>query len=469
MKFSQLFLWSICVTAAFVHAQNEANTTNQPPNVIIYIADDQNYWDYETFGNPQVVTSAVNRLVKEGMTFSNAYTAQAICSPSRSQIYTGLYPIKNGCMANHLPVKDVPDINDYLGDLGYEVVLAGKGHIKPNRVFNWTHHFQTEKYRGLPIKQAEKYMQQTKKPFCVVFASDFPHGPYPKDSKYETKPLDYDPSRKPSNKRIARSKAGYYQNIEKDNNQLERVFHMMDRLSLDDNTIFIYLSDHGIKGKWGVKETGLKIPMVVRWPRVVNPGSVSNQMVSVIDILPTIIDIAHGSKQPMDGASFLPILEGNEVGIHDHVFGVATRQNIQQCYIFPSRSVRNTRYKYIKNFNSIEVVDNNLGDNPNINKFIRKGAEAFKHVPYEELYDLENDPFEHNNLAKDAAYAQVKSELASTLEHWMNEQGDFLLAHKMPLIKPTLHPLDRNSKWNKVASDMLGTIDETDYMTVHYE
>jgi hypothetical protein len=51
----------------------------------------------------------------------------------------------------------------------------------------------------------------------------------------------------------------------------------------------------------------------------------------------------------------------------------------------------------------------------------------------------------------------------------MNEQGDFLLTHKMPLIKPTLHPLDRNSKWNKVTSDMLGTIDETDYMAVHYK
>ena len=95
------------------------------PNFIIYIADDHNYQDYEINGNNDVQTSAVKKLAAEGITFKNAYTSQAICAPSRSQLYTGLYPMKNGVMANHLPTKNVADINDFLAEIGYEVVLAG--------------------------------------------------------------------------------------------------------------------------------------------------------------------------------------------------------------------------------------------------------------------------------------------------------------------------------------------------------
>jgi uncharacterized sulfatase len=116
-------------------------TSHSKPNIFIYIADDQNSWDYVTFGNTQVKTTNFDRLVNEGLSFSNAYTSQAICAPSRSQLFTGLFPMKNGCFANHLPVRNVKDINDYMTELGYDVVLAGKGHIKPNSVFNWTHYF----------------------------------------------------------------------------------------------------------------------------------------------------------------------------------------------------------------------------------------------------------------------------------------------------------------------------------------
>ena len=119
--------------------------TDNPPNIFIYISDDQNQWDYGAYGNPEVSTTAADRLAKEGIKFNNAYTAQAVCSPSRSQLFTGLYPIKNGCMANHLPIKNVKEINDYLQPLGYDVVLAGKGHIYPNEKFNWSHFLEKKK------------------------------------------------------------------------------------------------------------------------------------------------------------------------------------------------------------------------------------------------------------------------------------------------------------------------------------
>ena len=95
-----------------INASGQYNL-NSKPNIFIYIADDQNSWDYGIFGNQQVKTQNFDRLVKEGLRFSNAYTTQAVCAPSRSQLYTGLLPMKNGCYANHLPVRNVKDINDF--------------------------------------------------------------------------------------------------------------------------------------------------------------------------------------------------------------------------------------------------------------------------------------------------------------------------------------------------------------------
>ena len=441
----------------------------QQPNMFLYIADDQNPWDYGVHGNIQVDTSAYDELVSEGMVFMNAYTTQAICAPSRSQIFTGLYPMKNGCMANHLPVKEIPDINDHLNALGYEVVLAGKGHIKPNTVFNWTHHFYSTKNKLLPLDKVESYIKTATKPYCIIFASELPHGPYPATNSYTNKPLDYDPSARVTNTKIDKYKSGYYQNIEDDNKQLTEVVSMLKRLSLYDESIFMYLSDHGLKGKWSVSETGLKIPFVVRWPKKIRPASKTNQLVSLVDILPTWIEIAGGdSSEQIDGVSFLPLLNGVDNPVRDFAYGIATRQNIQKCYVFPSRSIRNARYKYIKNFNAHKVYKQNLGDNPSINEFIKNGAMKFKHKPYEELYDLEVDHFEKNNLANNSSFQNEKEALSLELSAWMKSQQDFLITHKMPLIKPTLHPLDRQSKWNKPDATLIGSLTSKDYMPVHY-
>ena len=95
--FSLLFI-SLCFHSA---AQEKSNR----PNFIFYLADDQDQLDYGAYGNPKVHTPDLDQLAMDGMRFNNFYTSQSICAPSRSQIFTGMYPVKNGCMANHLPVK----------------------------------------------------------------------------------------------------------------------------------------------------------------------------------------------------------------------------------------------------------------------------------------------------------------------------------------------------------------------------
>ena len=445
------------------YSQQESKT----PNIVFYLSDDQDLLDYGVYGNPNVQTTNADLLASEGMKFSNFYTGQAICAPSRSQIFTGMYPVKNGCMANHIGVKpDIKSITSLLKESGYEVVLAGKSHVKPNKVFDWTYYFPKVNNRHLPLEQIEDYLKNVNKPFCLIIASDYPHGPYPQTSNYSKADifkLPYDPSY------IGNHKPGYYQNIQDDNDQLGQVLNMVDNYGLRENTMFIYASDHGLSGKWSLKEQGLRVPFIIRWPGKIKPNTTSETLLTLVDVLPTMLEVSNTEiPSEIDGKSFLETLNGSKMKIHDYIFGVSTRQNIRECKIFPSRMIRGNRYKLIRNFNSVEVVDSNLGDNPVINEFAKIGAESFPNVPYEELYDLEKDPFQKVNLINNPKYKKIRNRLSVALENWMKSQEDFLLDNPISVLKPTLHPLDKNSKWNNVSDDLIGKLDEDDYVKLHY-
>ena len=175
-------------------------------------------------------------------------------------------------------------------------VLAGKSHVKPNSVFDWTYYFPKVNNRYLPLKKVDDYLQNVKKPFCLILASDFPHGPYPKNTKYSKSDiykLPYDPNY------IGNHKPGYYQNIEDDNDQLGEVLKMVDEHNLKDNSLFIYASDHGLSGKWSLQEQGLKVPFIARWPSKIKANSTSETMLSLVDVLPTILEITN-TKIPED-------------------------------------------------------------------------------------------------------------------------------------------------------------------------
>jgi len=445
------------------YAQQESKT----PNIVFYLSDDQDLLDYGVYGNPNVKTSNADLLASQGIKFSNFYTGQAICAPSRSQIFTGMYPVKNGCMANHIGVKpDIKSITSLLKQSGYEVVLAGKSHVKPNKVFDWTHYFPKINNRYLPLEQIDDYLKNVNNPFCLIIASDYPHGPYPQTSNYSKADifkLPYDPSY------IGNHKPGYYQNIQDDNDQLGQVLNMVDNYGLKENTMFIYASDHGLSGKWSLKEQGLRVPFIVRWPGKIKPNTTSETLLTLVDVLPTILEVSNTEiPSEIDGKSFLETLNGSKMKIHDYVFGVSTRQNIRECKIFPSRMIRGNRYKLIRNFNSVEVVNSNLGDNPVINEFAKIGAESFPNVPYEELYDLEKDPYQKVNLIDNPKYKKTRNRLSVALENWMKSQEDFLLDNPISVLKPTLHPLDKNSKWNNVPDDLIGKLNDDDFVKLHY-
>ena len=457
------FIFILFLAFLSISCDNKYNE-HQRPNFIFYISDDQDFLDYKIYGNDLIESSGVSKIAEDGIVFTNAYTSQAICSPSRSQLFTGLNPIRNGSYANHLPVKSsVTGIAKYLKEVGYDVYLSGKSHIKPDSVFDWTHYFPLKNRRYFQMGKIKNLIRDSKNPYCLFIASTFPHLPYIENDDYtidDILKLPYEDS-------ISESKIGYYSNVKIDNDQLSEIIETVD--SVDNNTVLFYISDHGISGKWGIRENGLKIPLVIRWPDVINSNSKSDVLINIVDIMPTILEIA-GAKIPdhLDGKSFLKTLMGNKNEINKYIFGISTRQNVRNPKVFPSRSVRDNRYKFILNFNSIDVYKNNLTINSAVNYFIEKGALSEPDIPYMELFDLEEDPFEKNNLASNEKYDEIKNHLESVLRNWMIKQKDFVGDGSVPLIKATRHPLDKISPWNKIPIYIEGTLKDEDYMTSHY-
>ena len=448
------------------------------PNLIFYLADDQNIQDYGCYGNDKVSTPAVDRLAEEGVLFKNAFTAQAICAPSRSQLYTGNYPLKNGCFLNHSNTKpDMISVTKYLGDLGYEVILAGKSHVKPANVYNWDRVWNPVKVEGMPrdyipMDSIKAYFRSSNKPFCMFITSEYPHGKYfdvPAKPAENYRFFPYDENNK-DNPAYLKKIAGYYRSIEEDNSQLEKVLGWVDEY-LNSNTLFIYSADHGVNGKFTVYDRGLNVPFVARWPGIIEPGTKTDALIHYTDVLPTFIEMAGGNAiTELDGKSFLNILKGDNKEIHEYVYGVQTNQNIMHASVFPSRMIRSKKYKYIRNFNSVEVMEQNFGENEYVNAFIRMGAMKFKNTPFEELYDLEADPFEQNNLAKIPEFKELKEAMATQMFYWMKRQGDILddTPGNMPLIKPRAFKLDREESFREVPDSLENTLKDEDYLILDY-
>ncbi|NRD23033.1 sulfatase [Winogradskyella litoriviva] len=482
--FSKISIFVFFVTLSFgCKTPSSDNTQNSEkrPNIIFYLADDQDVYDYGCYGNEKVITTGVDRLAKEGMLFKNAFTAQAICAPSRSQLFTGNYPLKNGCFANHTATKPkIKSVTSQMKSLGYEVVLAGKSHVKPYNVYNWDKEWEPVPKKDvprdyIPLDSIENYFKTSKKPFCMFITSKYPHGKYFDVENPNAEDLKFYPfnAHKKSDKAYVKSRAGYYRSIEEDNTQIEKVLELVDTY-LGDNTLFIYSADHGVSGKFTVKDIGLKVPFVARWPKVIKAGTTSDQLIHYTDVLPTFMEVA-GSKErkDMDGNSFLSLLQGDDIQVNKYVFGVRTNQNILNSEVFPSRMIRDKRYKYIRNFNSIEVVEQNLTGKSNVDYFIKRGANAHKNEPFEELYDLQNDPFEQNNLAQNSELQSLKEKLKQDLFSWMQSQGDILNEEfgNMPIITPKGKKgfkLDQDTPRRKIPDSIKNTLAKDDYIVIEH-
>ena len=186
MRHLPLFALFIAVTiATSSHAADR-------PNLVFIIADDCTYLDMGVYGG-QAKTPALDQLAREGMQFSRCFQAASMCSPTRHNIYTGIYPVKSGAWPNHTRVyPGTKSIGHYLGDAGYRVALSGKTHIGPKASFpfEYSKEFRSsDPSEDNPYPTLEKLFTDSKKvgtPFCLFACSNEPHTPYDRGTRGPT-------------------------------------------------------------------------------------------------------------------------------------------------------------------------------------------------------------------------------------------------------------------------------------------
>jgi len=409
-------------------------------NMVFIIADDCTFRDIGCYGG-QAKTPNIDKLAKQGMRFTRCFQAAPMCSPTRHNIYTGLYPVKSGAWPNHTRAyPHVKSIVHYLKPLGYRVTQTGKTHINPREVFPF------ENFGGgknPDMKYIDRLFSETAgggKPFCLFACSNEPHTPWNKGDASAYPPAKIKlPSYLVDTPRVREDFSNYLAEITYYDSQVGEIVRLLEKHKLTDNTLVMVVSEQGNAfpfAKWTCYDHGLQSAMIVRWPGKIKAGSETDAMVEYVDVTPTFIDVAGGKPiAPVDGKSFLPVLRGKADTHKEHVFGIMTTRGINNgTDAYAIRSVRDTRYKLILNLNHKSKFTNACTKMPLFQSMIAKAnagdkvakrlVHAYQHRPAVELFDMEKDPLEMNNLAGHSDHQKHVGRLRTKLKAWMEDQGD---------------------------------------------
>ncbi len=430
-----------------------------PPNVVVFIADDLGANDIGPYGNTVVRTPNLDALAKNALLFNRAFASSPTCSPSRASLYSGLLPFRNGAHANHAGVKQgVRTLPLYLQPLGYKVAIAGKFHVGPIDAFPFElihhsdvpepgHEGQGVLWTDLNMEPVDAWISsasKAKQPFMLVVADHSPHVYWPENPIYDSASVDV-PSIHIDTQDTRQARARYYTDISKMDRNVGKLLESLERNHLTENTVVIFTADQGPQwafGKWNLYDYGVHVPLLIRWPGTVAGNAETDALVSLVDVLPTIVEIAGGTAPQqgaqIDGMSLLPLLRGEVNHIRDAVFASHTGDGTMNQS--PMRMIRTTRYKYILNL-APEIIYTTHIDKSGVDGYgeeywpswVQRSYEdplsaavlwRYHNRPKEELYDVRQDPNEIHNLAADPHYQTVLQDLRSRVEKWRQDQGD---------------------------------------------
>lgn len=409
-------------------------------NFVFIIADDCTFRDIGCYGG-QAKTPNIDRLANEGMRFTRCFQAAPMCSPTRHNLYTGIYPVKSGAYPNHTFVKGgIKSVVHYLKPKGYRVALSGKTHINPRTSFPFEYSTKGNNPDLDKIDQLFEDSVKEKTPFCLFACSNEPHSPWDKGNQSDYDPqkiklppyfVDTAETREAYCKYLA--EIGYY------DWQVGQILKKLDKHGLQEDTMVVVVSEQGSGfpfAKWTCYENGLQSAMVVRWPGKIKAGSKTSAMVEYVDVLPTFLDAAKFNiPKVLEGQSFLPVLLGNKHAHKKYVYGLMTTKGINNgSGNYGIRSVRDERYKYIWNFTPDVEFQNACTQSMVFKSWIKKAQSGdtdakdkvnrYQWRPEIEIYDLEKDPYEWNNLAGKSEVKTIQQRLSNALKKWMKSQGD---------------------------------------------
>ncbi len=368
------FIWGVaCCGVAFVGCRGPApaERPSNRPNVVIILTDDQGYADVGRYGAQGFTTPHLDHMADQGIQFTDCYVAASVCSPSRAALLTGSYPVRVGVTDVLFPKgpsfaqgrsgiglnPQEVTIADLLRSCGYATAAIGKWHLGDDKPFLPTRHGfdeyfglpysndmrpETNKdYPPLPLLEGEEAIEHNpdqsqlttrytdkacafiarnrQRPFFLYLAHNMPHVPLSVSDKYK-----------------GRSRRGLYGDVVMEIDwSVGRILETLDQLKIADNTLVVFASDNGPwllygnhagsagplrEGKMTTFDGGQRVPCIMRWPARIKGQTVSKEVVTTMDLLPTIAAItgAELPRWPIDGQSILPILEGRPVAASPH-------------------------------------------------------------------------------------------------------------------------------------------------------
>ena len=390
------------------------------------------------YGIQTVHTPNLDTLALTGVRFENSFCVAPQCSPSRAALATGRYPHANGVMGLshdgfgwelHPNERHVASL---LREHGYETHLFGLQHVT-----QYVEHLGFDRIHGEGMgrdvaSQVANFLRGSLSERRPVYAEvNFfePHRPYDHGGvKPDASAGVFVPSYLPGGEAAREEMSSLQGAIREVDTAVGSVLNALEDSGLFDKTLTIFTADHGIampRAKCTLYDPGIEVALIMRWPgEDIGGGRIVPDLVSNVDVLPTLLDTA-GVPVPegVQGRSFLPLLRREPQEVRDAIFAEKTFHT----YYDPMRCVRTERFKYIRSFESSFLVEV-PGD-------VQQGAIFRTHVgrystdrsSLVELYDLQADPLERNNLASEAAFRKVERALEKQLWRWMEDTDDPLL------------------------------------------
>ncbi len=446
----------------------------KPVNILLCISDDQSFPHASAYGITWVNTPAFDRVASEGLLFTNAYTPNSKCSPSRSALITGRNPWQLEDAANHQPVFP-PKFKSYaevLSENGYHVGFTGKGWgpgravdlAGLNRLLTGTayNELTTEPpARGISANDYASNFQKflddlpDDTPFCFWYGAREPHRPYEfmagvNKAGKELTDIDGVPAFWPDVDSVRHDMLDYAFEVEHFDMHISRMLQMLEERGLLDNTIVIVTSDNGMpfpRMKGFASALANQIPLAVMWKDgIQDPGRIVSDYISFTDFAPTFLALAgiepdKSGMEPMEGKSLLPILQGDGRGRPFMLFGKERTDTGRPGNLgYPIRAITKDDFVYIRNYHperwpsgNPETGYRDVGSSPTKTYILnqrRLNRQSifwdinFGMLPAEELYSLKNDPFCMTNIADDSSYLEIKNELIDLMTNELMKQED---------------------------------------------
>jgi len=445
---------------------------NFKPNILWVVAEDLSPY-IPSFGDSTVVTPTLNRLAAEGVCYENFYASAPVCSPARASIITGMYP--NHIGASHMrtgpwaggppseaalqtyasrlpeglkPYEAIPPDNAKM----FSEIMRMNGYYTTNNAKQDYQFITTLTAWDQNGRQAHWRNRPKGKPFFSVFNFEVSHESriWSKaddslwvDANLEVPVPPYLPNTEVGIKDVRRM----YSNVVEMDYQVGKILEQLEEDGLLDSTIVMWYTDHGgplPRHKRLLYESGLKVPMIVRFPNKLFAGQRDDRMINFVDLAPTVLSLA-GLKPPenMDGSAFL----GENLRDIEPKYVYATGDRFDEN-TDRNRTVRDDRYRYIKYYqpeksmflhvpyrDQMPIMQElyRLRDN---NELTEAQAQWFRDTkPEEELFDCEKDPHNLINLAGNPQYADKLSELRQANEDWVTSISDTGLKPELELFR----------------------------------